>query len=327
MTACEGKLRWRAGAGVGQRVRVDQSVEVEGRRLKLSNLDKVLYPSTGTTKGEVLHYMTAVSGVLLPQLADRAVTRKRWPNGVEANTFFEKNLPNGTPEWVRRVTLPVPGSTKDRETITYPIIDGLPALVWSTNLAALELHVPQWRVGPRGGARNPDRLVVDLDPGPPAALAQCVEVALAVREALAGDGLDCYPVTSGGKGLQLYAPVSGEQSVEVVWAYARRLAERMEGELPRLVVSRMTKVLRTGKVLLDWSQNNGAKTTICPWSPRGRERPTVAAPRGWDELERGGLTQLTMDEMVERLPDGDLLAGLVPGSIEVPGTGPRVPTS
>jgi bifunctional non-homologous end joining protein LigD len=311
---------------------VDQAVEVEGRQLKISNLDKVLYPSTGTTKGELLAYVTAVSGVLLPHLRDRALTRKRWPDGVEGQTFFEKNVPRGTPSWVRTVELPAPGSTKQREKITYPLIDDLPGLVWVTNLAALELHVPQWRVGPRGGAQNPDRLVVDLDPGPPAALGECVEVALAVRERLAADGLDCYPVTSGGKGLQLYAPVSGKQDADVVREYAHRLAEELEREMPRLVVSRMTKTLRKGKVLLDWSQNNAVKTTICPYSPRGRERPTVAAPRTWDELEEAagspaGLRQLEFEDVAERVrAEGDVVAGVLPEPGSKEGRGPKVPT-
>lgn len=312
---------------------MDQVVEVEGRTLKISNLDKVLYPATSTTKGEVLAYVTAVSEVLLPHLRDRPLTRKRWPDGVEGNTFFEKNVPRGTPSWVRTVTLPVPGSTKQRETIDFPLLDDLAGVVWAANLAALELHVPQWRVGPRGGVHHPDRLVVDLDPGAPAALGECVTVALAVRDRLAADGLDCFPVTSGGKGLQLYAPVAGTQHADAVREYARRLAEDLERELPRLVVSRMTKVLRKGKVLLDWSQNNAVKTTICPYSPRGRERPTVAAPRTWDELEEAagtpsGLRQLGFDDVVERVRElGDVVAGVLPEPGAKGGRGPKVPTS
>ena len=294
------------------------TVDVGGRTLALRNLEKVLYPSTGTTKAEVLSYYTAVADVMLPHLAERVVTRKRWPDGVESQPFFEKNLPQGTPEWVRRVTLPVPGSTKDREVITYPFVDDLAGLVWLANLAALELHVPQWTAGPRGAVRGPNRLVVDLDPGPPAGLEECTEVALAVRERVAEDGLECFPVTSGGKGMQLYAAVSGRQDAMAVHAYARRLAEELERAMPRLVVSRMTKALRPGKVLLDWSQNNPAKTTISPYSLRGRDRPTAAAPRTWEELEDGGLTQLVADEVVARLDrDGDLLLPLL-------GSGPRV---
>ena len=300
--------------------RTTQTVEVEGRRLALSNLEKVLYPATGTTKAEVLAYYTAVAPVLLPHLADRPVTRKRWPDGVESAPFFEKNVPMGAPDWVRRVRLPVPGSTKDRETIDFTLIDGLADLVWTANLAALEIHVPQWTVGPRGAVRGPDRLVVDLDPGPPAGLAECTEVAFAARERLAADGLECVPVTSGGKGMQLYAPISGRQDAMTVHAYAKAVAEELERAMPRLVVSRMTKALRPGKVLFDWSQNHPAKTTISPYSLRGRDVPTAAAPRTWEELEAGGLAQLTSDEVTERLAaDGDLAAPLLTKGPRLPG--------
>src|SRR3712207_2015005 len=285
--------------------RTTTTVEVGGRRLALRNLEKVLYPATGTTKAEVLSYYTAVADVLLPHLHERPVTRKRWPDGVEAQPFFEKNLPQGTPDWVRRVTLPAPGSTKDREVITYPFLDDLAGLVWVANLAALEIHVPQWTVGPRGAVRGPNRLVVDLDPGPPAGLAECTEVAFAARERLAADGLEPLPVTSGGKGMQLYAPISGGQDAMVVHGYAKAVAEELEKAMPKLVVSRMTKAIRPGKVLFDWSQNHPAKTTISPYSLRGRDLPTAAAPRTWEELEAasasGGLRQLTMDAVLERL--------------------------
>ena len=306
----------------------EQFVEVAGRTLRLRNLDKVLYPATGTTKGEVLHYLTGVADVMLPHLRDRPVTRKRWPDGVTGPTFFEKNVPLGAPDWIRRVTLPAPGSTKEREEVTYPLIDDLAGLIWAASLAALELHVPQWRVGPRGAIRNPDLLVIDLDPGPPAGLAQCAEVALAVRERLTADGLHSLPVTSGGKGMQLYAAVSGRQDATTVREYAHRLAESLERELPRLVVSRMTKTVRGGKVLLDWSQNHAAKTTICPFSPRGRERPTVAAPRTWSELDdAASLGQLEFGDVLERLQgDGDPLAALLPSPSGQP-TAPRVRTA
>ncbi|WP_432565359.1 non-homologous end-joining DNA ligase [Kineococcus sp. SYSU DK003] len=300
-------------------------VDVEGRHVRLRRLEKVLYPSTGTTKAEVLAYVTAVAPALLAQLRQRPLTRKRWPDGVGSSSFFEKNVPRGMPDWVRTVELEVPGSTKDRERIRYPLVDDLAGLVWLVNLAALELHVPQWRVGPRGGVRAPDRLVIDLDPGQGAGLPECAEVALAVRERLAGDGLECHPVTSGSKGMQLYAAVSGEQDADVLRAYARRLAEELEKDRPELVVSRMTKVLRGGKVLLDWSQNNSAKTTVAPYSPRGRHRPCAAAPRTWEELQdAGALRQLTLEEVAARYArDGDLLGDLGPDA----DPGPRVPTS
>ena len=299
--------------------RTTQTVEVDGRTLALSNLEKVLYPATGTTKAEVMHYYTQVAPALLPLVAGRPVTRKRWPDGVQGEPFFEKNAPNGTPAWVRTVRLPVPGSSRDRETIDFTLIDDLAGLMWTANLAALEIHVPQWTVGPRGAVHPPDRLVVDLDPGAPAGLAECAELAIAVRERLADDGLTCFPVTSGGKGLQLYAPISGRQDASVVHAYAKAIAEEFERKMPRLVVSRMTKALRPGKVLLDWSQNHPAKTTISPYSLRGRELPTVAAPRTWAELEAGGLAQLTHDEVARRLAaDGDLVGPLLE-------KGPRLP--
>lgn len=282
----------------------EAQIEVDGRRLRLRNLDKVLYPTTGTTKAEVIDYYARTASALLPLLADRPVSRFRWPDGVAAGSFVEKSVPAGTPPWVRTVELDAPGSKKDRERITYPLVDSLATLTWLANLAALELHVPQWRVGPRGGQRDPDRLVVDLDPGAPASLPQCAEVALLVRERLAEDGLTCVPVTSGSKGLQLYAPLSGRQSSEVVSTYAKELAQCLAGQYRHLVVSSMAKVLRPGKVLLDWSQNHHAKTTICPYSLRGREIPHAAAPRTWAEIEDGGtLAQLHHREVVERLAE------------------------
>jgi bifunctional non-homologous end joining protein LigD len=206
------------------------------------------------------------------------------------------------------VTLDSPGSTRDREQVTYPVVESLATVVWLANLAALELHTPQWTVGPRGAVRHPDRLVVDLDPGAPAGLAECAEVAGLVRERLAADGLETYPVTSGSKGLQLYAPISGRQDADVVRRYAHEMAKELEAASPRLVVSRMAKAVRGGKVFIDWSQNDDAKTTITPYSLRGLERPFVAAPRTWDELEEpGSLRQLVAGDIPDRLQQlGDL---------------------
>jgi bifunctional non-homologous end joining protein LigD len=296
-------------------------VEIEGRLLKLSNLDKVLYPQSGTSKAEIIDYYARISPVMLPLLADRPVSRFRWPNGVSAASFVEKAMPQGSPAWVSRVTLDVPGSTKKRDMITYPLVDGLPTLVWLANLAALELHVPQWTVTPDGERRDPDRLVVDLDPGAPAGLAECAEVALLVRERLAEDSLDCIPVTSGSKGLQLYAPLSGEQDADLVREYARELAESLAAEHRSLVVSSMSKALRPRKVLLDWSQNHHAKTTICPYSLRGRDQPNAAAPRTWDEIEDpGSLRQLSFQDVLERMDD------LAPVTAALLEPGPRVPS-
>jgi bifunctional non-homologous end joining protein LigD len=264
-------------------VGVRTTVDVAGRRLGLSNLDKVLYPDTGFTKGEVVDYYARIAPVLLPHLRGRPATRKRYPDGVEGGSFFEKNAPGHTPAWVRTVRLPTPGSTRGREEIDYVVVDDLPTLVWLANLAALELHVPQWSVGPRGGVRGADLLVLDLDPGPPATVVECAQVALLLREALAADGLEAWAKTSGSKGMQLYVPVR-----PVPWerthAYAKSLAERLEADHGDLVVSRMTKALRPGKVLIDWSQNNGAKTTVAPYSLRARPQHTVSTPVTWEEV-------------------------------------------
>jgi bifunctional non-homologous end joining protein LigD len=299
------------------------SVQVDGRRIALRRLDKVLYPATGATpaitKAGLLDYARRVAPAWLTHLSARPVTRKRWPDGVEGEAFFEKNLPLGTPDWVRRVTLPAPGSTRDREMITYPYVDDLPTLVWSMNLAAIELHVPQYRARPDGRVDHPDRLVVDLDPGPGTGLAEVSLVAAWVAERLVDHGLAPYPVTSGSKGMQLYAAISGEQDGATVLGYARSLAQGVERDHRDLVVSRMAKDARPGKVFVDWSQNNVSKTTVCPYSPRGRAYPAAAAPRRWDELGPG-LQQLTLAEVADRFEaDGDLLVGLA-GS-----PGPRLP--
>ena len=295
--------------------RTETPVEVEGRHLTLVNLEKVMYPRTGTTKGEVLNYYARVAPVMLPHLADRAVTRIRWPNGTSEQSFFEKNVPGGTPSWVRTVTVPTTGSrTKDGEEgeLTFPVIDSLATLTWLVNLAALELHVHQWTVTRQGRTRNPNRLVVDLDPGEPAGLGECAQVALLVRERLEQDGLECVPVTSGSKGLHLYAGLDRKRTYEEVRDYAKEIAEELQAEHPKLVLSQMTKARRSGKVFLDWSQNTGAKTTISPYSMRGRELPMVAAPRTWDEVEAGAddplaLEHLRFEEVLERVEDdGDL---------------------
>lgn len=295
-----------------------QLVAVDGHHLTLKRLDKVLYPEAGTTKAHVLDYYARIAPVLLPHLADRPTTRIRWPDGTASKPFFEKNVPSHAPSWLRTVVLPTPGSTRQLETLTFPIISNTAGLIWAANLAALELHVPQWTVGPRGAVRNPNRLVIDLDPGAPAALAECAEAAEIIAERLAADGLRAVPVTSGSKGLQLYAPLDGSQPAAVISSYANRLAISLAREHPKLLVAKMAKALRGGKVLLDWSQNNPAKTTICPYSLRGRARPWVAAPRSWSEIHTGGLAQLEMAEVLNRVQaDGDLAKELFtnPGRI------------
>ncbi len=295
----------------------EQLVDVEGRTLKISNLGKVLYPRTGTTKGEVLSYYATIAPVLLPHLKDRAVTRIRWPHGVEDMSFFEKNIPGGTPSWVHTVKVPTTGSrtaSKEDGTLTFPIVDDLATLTWLVNLAALELHVHQWTVGRNGRPRNADRLVIDLDPGEPAGLHECCQVALLVSDALEERGLTAKPVTSGSKGLHLYADLPKRLPSEESTALAKAVAETLEKEHPKLVTATMTKSRRAGKVFLDWSQNSGSKTTISPYSLRGKEKPYVAAPLGWDEVEAGAedpdeIEQLRFDQVLERVEEyGDLFA-------------------
>jgi len=292
-------------------------VDVEGRTLTISNLHKVLYPRTGTTKGEVLNYYAQVAPVLLPHLADRCVTRIRWPHGVQDASFFEKNIPNGTPSWVHTATVPTTGSrapSKFGDTLVFPIVDDLATLTWLVNLAALELHVHQWTVDGSDRPRGADRLVIDLDPGEPAGLHECCQVALLVREKLAERELTAKPVTSGSKGLHLYADLPERLPSEESTALAKEVAEELQAEKPALVTATMTKTRRTGKVFLDWSQNAGSKTTISPYSLRGRDVPTVATPVSWDEVEAGAedpmeLDQFRFERVLERVAErGDLFA-------------------
>ncbi len=286
---------------------------VGDRRIALTNLDKAMYPETGTTKGRVIEYYTRVAPWMIPHVKDRPVTRKRWANGVDGKVFFEKNLPDSAPDWVRHHT--IEHTEHDNE---YPIVDDLPTLVWMAQQAALELHVPQWRFGPRGGQQNPDRLVLDLDPGDGVGLPECVEVAVAAREILQGMGLEPYPVTSGSKGIHLYAALDGKAATKHVSEVAHELAKALEQDLPDLVLSSMSRAERKGKVFVDWSQNNGNKTTIAPYSLRGRSQPTVAAPRTWRELTEKGLAQLTLDQVLERLDDrGDPLHPVAAASLAV----------
>jgi bifunctional non-homologous end joining protein LigD len=294
-------------------------VEIDGHRLVLSNLTKTLYPEAGFTKGEVIDYYTRIAPVLLPHVEHRPLTRKRWPDGVDAESFFEKNAPRGTPSWVRTVRLPSPGSTKERDTVTYVIADNLATIAWLANLAVLEFHVPQWKVNAKGKPQHPDRLVIDLDPGPPANIIDCAKVGVWVRDTLDKDGLTAYAKSSGSKGMQMLAALDGSRSADDVNAYARELAQRVERDHGDLVVSNMEKRLRKGKVLVDWSQNNAAKTTVAPYSLRGREQPTVSTPVTWDEVEQAARsnarTRLPLrflaDQVLARVEEhGDLMAGL-----------------
>ncbi|MGW2045596.1 non-homologous end-joining DNA ligase [Streptomyces sp. NPDC001858] len=278
--------------------------EVEGRRLALSNLEKVLYPATGFTKGEVLHYYATVADVLLPHLRDRPLSWLRYPDGPDGQVFFAKNVPPGTPKWV--ATAEVPRSEGPARMV---LVQDLASLVWAANLVT-EFHTPQWVIQDPGVA---DRLVFDLDPGAPATVVECCEVAVWLRDRLAVDGIQAYPKTSGAKGLHLLAAVRGASS-ERVTEYAKRLAVEAERAVPRLVVHRMTRSLRPGKVFVDWSQNAARKTTATPYTLRARAEPSVSAPVGWEEVEGcgevGALTFLASDVAARVRERGDLLAPL-----------------
>jgi bifunctional non-homologous end joining protein LigD len=265
--------------------------------------------------------------VLLPHVVGRPVTLKRYPDGVDGESFFAKHAPTGRPDWVRTEEI-ITQSSRSRapgEPVEYVVMDDLPTLMWAANLAALELHVPMWRFpkpdsgqavkpAPEHGL-EPDLLVFDLDPGAPATIVECCRVAEALRPLLADEDLDALPKTSGGKGLQLYARITGRgMNAEQVSELAKGFAERLERELSPLVVSRMTKSLRTGKVLIDWSQNNGSKTTIAPYSLRARAHPTVSTPVTWDEVAACHDVQdllFTAPDTLARVEEyGDLFAPL-----------------
>jgi bifunctional non-homologous end joining protein LigD len=287
------------------------AVQVDGRTLTLTNLGKVLYPQTGFTKAEVLDYYQRVAPALLPHVADRPLTLKRYPEGVDGEAFFQKHVTEHRPGWIRTARVPSESSRGRGGPVTYLVVDDLPTLIWAANLAGLELHVPQWRMPE---IRRPDLLVFDLDPGAPANIVDCCRVAEDLRPLLEAEGFAPLAKTSGGKGLQLYAPISGVTS-EQASDQARAFAERLEREQPRRVVSRMTKVLRTGKVLIDWSQNNGSKTTVAPYSLRARQSPTVSTPVSWDEVaacRRPEALFFTAETVLDRVAKhGDLFAPLL----------------
>ena len=301
------------------------AVSVDGRTLTLTNLAKVLYPETGFTKAEVLSYYQQVAPVLLPHIAGRPLTLKRYPDGVDGEAFFAKHAPAYTPDWIRTVRIESTSSRARGETVTYLLVDDLPGLIWVANLAGLELHAPMWSISPGPGRRplavpdgpdrEPDLLVFDLDPGLPATVVECCAVALELRPMLKADGIQPLAKTSGGKGMQLYARVGGLTAAQAS-DLARGYAERLERDRPRQVTSRMTKALRSGRVFIDWSQNNGKKTTVAPYSLRARPQPTVSTPLTWDEVaactEPADLT-FTADDVPARIGQlGDLFAPLLP---------------
>ena len=287
--------------------KASQTVRIDGRAVKLSNLDKVLYPQDGFTKGEILDYYARIAPAMLPHLTDRPVTFIRYPDGVDGSGFFAKHAPSHRPSWIRTADLAVSSSGKK---IEYVLIEDLSSLMWAANLAAIEFHVPQWRVSDQ---RHHDLLVLDLDPGAPATVVDCVQVALAARDLLSAHGLELSAKTSGAKGLHLYAPltgVTGEQAREL----AHTIARALEGTHRDLVVSSMSKADRPGKVFVDWSQNTHAKTTVAPYSLRATPHPAVSTPVTWEQLtaarqpEDLRFSPARALEQVER--HGDLLSGL-----------------
>lgn len=279
--------------------------EVEGRRLALSNLEKVLYPATGFTKAEVLHYYATVADVLLPHLRERPVSFLRYPDGPDGQVFFTKNVPPGTPDWV--TTAEVPRSEGPARMV---LVQDLPSLMWAANLVT-EFHTHQWLIGTPGQA---DRIVFDLDPGAPATIVHCCEVAVWLRDRLAADGIEAYAKTSGSKGLHLLAAVRGASS-DRVSEYAKGLAVEAEKAMPALVLHRMTRSLRPGKVFVDWSQNAARKTTATPYTLRARAEPLASAPVTWEEVEdcrAPDRLALRAPDIPPRLRDyGDLLAPLL----------------
>ncbi|WP_313815238.1 ATP-dependent DNA ligase [Citricoccus sp.] len=288
-----------------------QTYTVGEHQLSVSSLDKVLYPATGTTKAEIMQYFLAVADVLIPQVAHRPVTRKRWVDGVgtaeqPGQVFFRKDLEDSAPSWI-----PTGRIEHSDHTNTYPLANEPAVLAWFAQVAALELHTPQWRFGRNGQPRNPDRLVLDLDPGEGVGLADCAEVARWCRDILADMGMESFPVTSGSKGIHLYAALDGQHNADAISAVAHELARALEADHPDEVISSMRKASRAGKVFVDWSQNYRSKTTVAPYSLRGRDRPRVAAPRSWAELDDPDLKHLELGEVLERVADGqDPLAPL-----------------
>jgi bifunctional non-homologous end joining protein LigD len=259
---------------------MDSAIEVQGRHLSLTNLEKVLYPAVGFTKQQVIDYYVRIAPAILPHLAGRALTRKRYPDGVEGEPFFEKNAPMHKPDWVK--TVPI-WSGRNRRTIHYVLADDLATLVWLANLAALELH-PSLSLAK--DITCPTVMVFDLDPGPPANMVQCCQVGVWLREIFEHFGLQSFPKTSGSKGLQIYVPLNTPVNYDATKLFSHALAQLLEHEHKDMVLSEMSKQARTGKVFVDWSQNDEHKTTIAVYSLRARERPTASTPVTWEEVER-----------------------------------------
>jgi bifunctional non-homologous end joining protein LigD len=300
-------------------------VRVGGRTLSLSNLDKVLYPAAGYTKAEVISYYTQIAPTLLPYVRDRALTRVRFPDGVRSQPFYEKNPPNGSPDWLRTVRV----NTSDG-IVTYVVADDEPTVVWLANLAALELHVPQWTIasarpdpngivglpehGPRDGEPLADRVVVDLDPGEGMTIVECARAALLVAGQMAADGLLPVAQTSGSKGIQVYAALRPCRSRDS-WGYVKRMGRQLRDAYPDFFVATMSKAQRAGRVYVDYNQNLAARNTVAPYSMRGRELPSVATPVSWEELgsvARPDDLRFTPEQVLDRVAGlGDLAADLL----------------
>jgi bifunctional non-homologous end joining protein LigD len=260
----------------------ERVVEIEGRELKLTNLDKVLYPKAGFTKAEVIDYYARVAPAMLPHLSGRAVTLRRFPEGVDESekAFFEKRCPRHRPDWVRTATVHAGDRAGD---IDFCVCNDRPTLIWMAQLAAIELH-PSLALAKR--SRQPTVLAFDLDPGPPANILDCCRIALRLRQLFSHFELESFAKTSGSKGLQMYVPLNQRTSYDETKPFARALAQLLEQQSPKEVVSKMSKDLRKGKVFIDWSQNDESKTTISVYSLRARERPTASTPVTWKEVER-----------------------------------------
>ena len=297
-------------------------VDVDGRPLKLSNLDKVFYPQTGFTKGEVIDYYTRVAPAILPHLEGRPLTMKRYPNGVDGKFFYEKECPKHRPDWVRTKRLVSRGSTKDRTHVNFCIVDDLATLVWAANLADLEMHTSLSRADDMA---HPTMAAFDLDPGPGTTIVECCQIALWLRAIFGELGIEGFPKTSGSKGLQVYVPTGSGATYAKTREFALAIAELLEGAHPDLVVSNMKKELRKGKVLVDWSQNNQHKTTVCVYSLRAKATPTASTPVTWDEVEKclkksdPDLLSFEAGEVLKRVDKhGDLFAPVLELEQEVP---------
>jgi bifunctional non-homologous end joining protein LigD len=293
--------------------REETRVTVGERELTVSNLDKVLFPESGFTKGQLIDYYVKVAPAMLPHVEDRPLTMKRFPDGVDKKFFYEKHVPSHAPDWVRTVRVP---SAEGGDAIEYPVVCDLPTLVWAANLATIEMHVPLWIIGKkRRLPGSPDLMVFDLDPGDGATMVECCQVAEVLRGILSERNLEVRVKTSGQKGLQLYAFLSGRPTWEKSRTEAHQIAESVERQYPELVTSNMRKTLRHNRVLIDWSQNHPAKTTIGAYSVRGRPRPTVSTPVTWQEIHQcvksadASTMEFTTADVLARIDErGDLFA-------------------